>query len=242
MQVGDRTIQFYAISEQAISISFGDGIDMATNQRVMQCYRHLQRGSFDGFIEAIPAYATLTVIYNPLLVKKQTPAGKTVAEQVEEWLRDHIPGEEEPAGVPARMHHIPVCYDAAFAPDLAGIAQHRNISTEEVTARHSAPVYHVFMMGFLPGFAYLGIVDPVIAMPRLGAPRPAVPPGSVGIAGQQTGIYPLSSPGGWQLIGRCPVRLFDATASDPFLLKAGDCVQFHAISKKEFEQYNPLRS
>jgi inhibitor of KinA len=131
---------------------------------------------------------------------------------------------------------IPVCYDNEFAPDLQRMAQSKNISADEIVRIHIADTYRVYMLGFLPGFAYLGRLDKKIAMPRKSHPAP-VAAGSIGIAGNQTGIYPLASPGGWQIIGRTPLQLFDADRTEPTLLKAGDTVQFYSISKHEFETY-----
>jgi inhibitor of KinA len=148
-------------------------------------------------------------------------------------------GSGHPAPSPAAPHavvRIPVCYGGELGPDLDGVAAFGSVSTDEVIALHSAPTYRVFMLGFVPGFAYMGVVDARIAAPRRPTPRVRVPAGSVGIAGVQTGIYPTETPGGWQLIGRTPVKPFDARREKPFLMKAGDSVQFYPIDRAEFER------
>jgi KipI family sensor histidine kinase inhibitor len=131
---------------------------------------------------------------------------------------------------------IPVCYGAELGPDLASVASFAGMPEDEVVRVHSRATYRVFMLGFVPGFAYLGLVDERIAMPRQSTPRVRVPRGSVGIAGVQTGIYPAETPGGWQLIGRTPARPFDPARSEPFLMKAGDAVQFYSIERAEYDR------
>jgi inhibitor of KinA len=133
-----------------------------------------------------------------------------------------------------RTLKIPVCYEAAFAPDLAELATEKNLTTDEVIRLHTNTVYRVYMIGFLPGFPYMGKVDGRMATPRRSSPRTSIPAGSVGIAGEQTGIYPLSSPGGWNIIGRTPIRLFDKDRPEPVLLQPGDAVQFYSITEDEF--------
>ena len=131
---------------------------------------------------------------------------------------------------------IPVCYGAELGPDLAGVAAFAHLDEDAVVRAHTAVTYRVFMLGFVPGFAYLGIVDERISMPRHATPRLRVPAGSVAIAGVQTGIYPMETPGGWQVIGRTPIRPFDPDRAEPFLMKAGDAVQFYAIARDEFDR------
>jgi inhibitor of KinA len=132
---------------------------------------------------------------------------------------------------------IPVCYDAELGPDLAAVASFAGVSEADVVRVHTGATYRVFMLGFVPGFAYLGTVDERIAMPRRAAPRVRVPAGSVGIAGAQTGVYPAETPGGWQLIGRTPLKPFDPLREDPFLMKSGDAVQFFAIDRAEYDRW-----
>ena len=132
---------------------------------------------------------------------------------------------------------IPVCYGGELGPDLAAVASFARLPEADVVRRHAAGAYRVFMLGFVPGFAYLGIVDERIAMPRHASPRVRVPLGSVGIAGVQTGVYSAETPGGWQLIGRTPVKPFDPSRDDPFLMQAGDTVQFYPIDRDEYDRW-----
>jgi inhibitor of KinA len=130
---------------------------------------------------------------------------------------------------------IPVCYGGEFGPDLPAVAVFAGLAEHEVVQLHAAATYRVFMLGFVPGFAYLGMVDPRLSMPRRATPRVRVPAGSVGVAGIQTGVYPAETPGGWQLIGRTPVKPFDPTSMEPFLMKAGDAVEFYPIDRAEYD-------
>ncbi len=193
----------------------------------------LAENNFKGFIESVPAYASLAVFYDVQLVKKNYPVSttvfdfvKTFTEQLIEKLKDDVPE------VQRNTITIPVYYNG---DDLALIANEHQLPEEEVIRIHTSKIYRVFMVGFLPGFTYMGSVDDRIAMPRRSSPRIKVAAGSVGIAGFQTGIYPLDSPGGWQLLGQTPIKIFDKEKSNPCLLKAGDSVQFISISKATFE-------
>lgn len=181
---------------------------------------------------AVPGFTTVTVHYLPHLVQRDAPvapwtalAGRLSA------LASGLDDEQPPA---SRLVEIAVCYAPGFAPDLADVARHTGLAPDEVVARHTAPTYLVHMIGFLPGFAYLGGMDPRLATPRRATPRTAVPAGSVGIGGSQTGVYPIASPGGWHLIGRSATPLLDPGAASPSLLRAGDRVRFHAVSEAEF--------
>jgi len=187
-------------------------------------------------IEVVPAYRSINVYYDVLMLKKKTPNDRLVhehlKEMIEKILSEPISLEEKDE----RLIEIPVCYDADFAPDINAVAAANKITVEEVIALHLSKTYRVYMLGFLPGFSYLGEVDERIATPRKTEPAPVVA-GSVGIAGKQTGIYSLASPGGWQIIGRTPIKIFDAAAEDPVLLKPGDKVRFFSINKNEVKGY-----
>lgn len=188
-------------------------------------------------IEAVPAYSSLTIYYDVFKLHKSVAQGKTVSERMKELLEQRIQHFTEDAQTTNEVIRIPVCYHREFAPDIEELANKKNISPDDVIKIHSSKTYRVYMLGFLPGFAYMGQVEESIAMPRRMQPRQEVPAGSIGIAGRQTGIYPLASPGGWQIIGRTPVRLFNAEKDQPALLKAGDMVQFYSISQDEFANY-----
>ncbi len=227
--------RIFSLGDAAITIDFGNIIDVAINKEVIARFNQLQQQPIPGMIEAVPAYSSLTVHYDVMAIRKMSPAGQTAFEiikrQVEEWLLQPVLQNDKEE----RMIKIPVCYDTEFAIDIQQLATAKNISIEEVIRIHTSKSYKIYMLGFLPGFTYMGEVDEKIAIPR--KPQPVnIAAGSVGIAGKQTGIYPLASPGGWQIIGRTPVKLFDAESLTPTLLRVGDLVQFYAINKNEFEK------
>lgn len=208
------------VGDSALLIELGNSIDLALNQRVHALARQLQAAQLPGICAIVPAYANLLVHYDPLLLDY---------EQVEHWALAMIEQPTAQLGAAVtRCIEIPVHYGGEAGPDLAHVAAHCGLSEAEVIARHSNAIYQVYMMGFTPGFAYLGGLDPTLATPRLATPRVRVPAGAVGIAGNQTGIYPVASPGGWQLIGQTPLHLFDPQADPPTLLAPGDEVRFVA--------------
>ena len=180
----------------------------------------------------VPAYSSINVYFDLLNVKGQAPKDKLAYDHLKESVETLLLQPLSLEGKEERLIEIPVCYDPEFATDINSVAAINKISVEEVIALHVSKTYRVYMLGFLPGFAYLGEVDEIIATPRKPEPVP-VAPGSVGIAGRQTGIYSLASPGGWQIIGRTPVKLFDANADNPVLLRPGDRVRFFSINRNE---------
>ena len=191
------------------------------------------KNNFKGFVETVPAYASLAVFYDVKTVKKNYPVGSTVFDFVKIFTEQLLMQlNSEGTELQSITITIPVYYNG---DDLALIATTHQLSAEEVIRIHTSKIYRVFMVGFLPGFTYMGSVDERIATARKSSPRIKVPAGSVGIAGFQTGIYPLDSPGGWQLLGQTPVKIFDKEKTGPCLLKAGDQVQFISISKATFE-------
>jgi inhibitor of KinA len=176
--------------------------------------------------DIVVGFSTVTVYFDPLAVEGTWVEGEAAAA-----ARDASAAEPETSEA---MLDVPVCYGGAFGPDLPEIAARAGFSEDEVVARHVGPVYRVYLLGFLPGFAYMASVDPGIATPRRSTPRRQVPPGSVGIAGRQTGIYPGAAPGGWNLVGRTPVRPYDPARRDPFLFRPGDRVRFRAVTAAEY--------
>jgi inhibitor of KinA len=208
-------------------VEFEERIDPAVNASAIALAEAIQQAQIAGVRDVVPTYRSVAIYFDPL----RTPAGAL-------WQR--LEAEAARAGVAAietaAPLRIPVCYGGTCGPDLHAVAQFAHTSEADVISMHTAVTYRVFMLGFVPGFAYLGIVDSRIAMPRHSAPRVRVPAGSVGIAGVQTGVYPAETPGGWQLIGRTPTKPYDAERSEPFLMKAGDAVQFYAIDQSTFEQ------
>jgi KipI family sensor histidine kinase inhibitor len=207
-------------------VEFEERVDPIVNARAIALSHSIAARALKGIRDIVPTYRTVAVHFDPL---KTDVAG--LFRYLDQEAAQSLPG------VPATGEtiRIPVCYGGAYGPDLESVAAFAKASVDEVVLLHTAVRYRVFMLGFVPGFAYLGSVDPRIASPRRETPRVRVPRGSVGIAGEQTGVYPQETPGGWQLIGRTPVALFDASRSDPFLLEPGDHVEFYAIAAAEFE-------
>jgi inhibitor of KinA len=229
--------RIFPLGDNAITVDFGNVIDLQINKKVISLFHQLKLQPVTGMIEAVPAYNSLTIYYDVIELRKSTTSGNSAFEkiknEVELFLEKPLTGifDEE-----VELIRIPVCYEREFATDIEKIAATKRITSEEIIKIHTSKKYKIYMMGFLPGFAYMGELDETIAMPRKTQPV-QTPSGSVGIAGRQTGIYPLTSPGGWQIIGRTPLKLFDANRAIPSLLKAGDTIQFYSITKNEFESY-----
>jgi inhibitor of KinA len=223
----------FPLGDAALTIDFGNTIDEALNGKVLRLFYRLQ--AFSPFIkDIVPAYSSLTVYYDVASLRtKEASAFEAMKAIIEPFLRE----EENTGLIKNRQVKIPVCYAKKFAPDMDELAAQKNLSVEEVIGLHTARIYRVFMIGFLPGFAYMGKIDEKIGTPRRSQPRTNVPAGSVGIAGEQTGIYPLASPGGWNIIGRTPLKLFDANRKESVLLQPGDELKFYAITEDEFENY-----
>ncbi len=213
--------------DRGLLAEYGDGIDPEVNRRVRAMAAVLRARPPAGVVEVVPTYRSLLVTYDPL----ETGAGR---------LREAIDALEDRLGeipVPEpRTVEIPVCYGGAYGPDLGFVAETHDLAEEDVVAIHAGTLYQIYMIGFTPGFPFLGGLDPRLHTPRLDTPRTAVPAGSVGIANDQTGIYPVTSPGGWRLIGRTPLKLFDPARADPFLYRAGDRIRFVAIGEDAFRR------
>lgn len=227
-------IQISPLGDAAIIISFGDVISPAIHAWVKAFAKKLHNHSFPGFIELVPAYTTVTIFYNPWICSEK---GKhNPYEQATNFILEQLHQLKAETEITARTVEIPVCYGGQFGPDLEFVASHNNLSPAEVINIHSGGTYLVYMIGFAPGFPYLGGMDERIAAPRKNSPASLIPAGSVGIAGLQTGIYSLPTPGGWQLIGRTPLNLFNPKQQPPNLLQAGDRVQFFPITQAEYEE------
>ncbi|GAB2649460.1 5-oxoprolinase subunit B [Emticicia sediminis] len=218
--------KIFPLSDSAITIDFGNVIDEKINDIVMQLYQSCTKNAFVGMKEAMPAYASLTIFYDVFQVRKNYISFKSAYDFVEDFLIKSYENIGKTESYVARTIEIPVIYDGE---DLSYVADYHQISEAQVIELHTAPTYRVYMMGFLPGFAYMGGLDARIATPRRATPRTKVPAGSVGIAGNQTGIYPSESPGGWQLIGRTELELYTPNATEITLLRAGDLIKFIAL-------------
>ena len=208
---------FKPLGDSALLVQLGDKIDSAINQRVHALNALLQTNSIAGIVETVPAYCTLLIHYDPLIL---------TFDQVKRWVRDEMTQLADSFHRTPRRLEIPIRYGGASGLDLETVAAAKNISIADVIRIHSEREYTVYMMGFTPGFPYLGTLDERLSMPRMESPRTLVKAGSVAIAGSQTGIYPLDSPGGWHLIGWTPLKLFDPTRESPFLFAPGDVIKF----------------
>jgi inhibitor of KinA len=226
--------KIFALGDSALVIDFGNLIDEPINQLVHSLFYHFKNNPLLGVIETVPAYSSLTVYYDVLTIRKKINSDDTAFESLSSEINKILSNQRTDTALQGELISIPVCYEKEFAHDLEWIAIQNNISLEEIISLHTAASYHVYMLGFLPGFAYMGLVNDKISVPRKQKPV-TVEAGSVGIAGKQTGIYPLSSPGGWQIVGRTPMKLFDKEKESPTLIKSGDSVQFYSITKDEFE-------
>lgn len=230
-------IRFFQISENAISLEFGDDINEETLGRISGLNECIKQNPFAGLLSTIPAYTTLTLYFNPVgLMNEPNLKGSTTLDKISGYIKSINVETKNDQQTNHQIIQIPVCYDPTFGFDLQELSSFYQLKKEEIVEIHSNSVYTVYMTGFVPGFPYLGGLSEKLTAPRKQNPRPAIPPGSVGIAGQQTGIYPLETPGGWQIIGRTPLKLFDVNRQQPSLLKAGDKLKFEPISLKEFEQ------
>jgi inhibitor of KinA len=216
------------ISEKAVTVTFGHAIDPAVHARVLGLSDWLHANPFPGMVAVMPAYTTATVYFDPQEVRKQwgviSPA-RAVAGMLEQVLPD-IPPREQAPGV---VTEIPVRYGGEYGPDLSLVARRLRLAEADVIRLHTEAVYTVYMIGFLPGFPYMGPLAPALELPRRESPRMRVPAGSVAIAGPQTGVYPQASPGGWHLIGMTEMTLFDPNVHPPCPLESGGQVRFVAL-------------
>jgi inhibitor of KinA len=228
----------YSLGDQAVSLEFdGHDIDQSLHETLVAMKHWIEADSFAGFRDAVLGYRSLSITYN-LSEVANSGVGGSVSEFVKQKLKQaHLFAIENKSKIAPRQIRVPVCYSPKFALDLDGISQRNQISAEELIKLHTSICYNVYLIGFLPGFPYLGFVDPKLEMPRHQSPRPVVPAGSVGIAGKQTGIYPFDSPGGWQIIGRTPIKLFDPSANPPVQIEAGDVVTFYSVDENEFDHF-----
>lgn len=220
------------LGDTALRIELGEAISPEVNRRVRAACAGLERAAIPGVVEWVPDYTAVTVHYRPHAVRFGD-----LCRAVEAAI-----GEGDTADAPpARVVTLPVHYGGEHGPDLGFVAEHRQLRVEEVIELHSGPEYLVYMIGFAPGFPYLGGLPERLATPRLEKPRLSVPKGSVGIGGSQTGVYSVASPGGWRLIGRTPVALYDPKREPPALLEAGDRVRFRPVSLTEYREIEATR-
>jgi len=226
-------MQFAPLGDSAVMITLGDTIDERTHRLVRAASTRIRGDPPPGFVDLVPAFVSIVVHYDPSAAARRGDA--TPHECVVSFLRERLASlDVEELGAP-RVVEIPVCYGGDLGPDLDDVARAHGLTADEVIELHSGAEYLVYMVGFMPGFAYLGGLPERIATPRRKTPRTAVPAGTVGIGGRQTGVYPLVSPGGWNLIGKTPVKIFDIAREEPTLLVTGDRVRFRPISRAQFD-------
>lgn len=221
------TPRIVPLCDSAIAIEFENEIDPEINARVVAYARHVAYKGWSGILDIVPTYRSITIHFDPFQWDFAVLIDRL------EGLSRHTVAEPESQAV---LHEIPVLYGDEWGPDLEDVATFANLLPAQAVALHASIRYRVYMLGFSPGFPYLGLLHKALAMPRLSTPRMKVPAGSVGIADRQTGIYPSATPGGWRLIGRTPTILSRRTGPTPFLLKPGDLVQFRPIDRNEFDR------
>ena len=218
------------MGDRAVLVEMGEGIHPGINQKIRTLYSGIAARSIRGLIDLVPSYRSLMVVFNPLVIS---------LDSLKSQLNEIWNSLDEAQLPEPRTVEMPVVYGGEYGPDLEWIADYHHISPQEVIRLHTQPVYQVYMIGFMPGYPYLGEVPDKIVTPRRKTPRTHVPAGSVGIAQRQTGIYPVASPGGWQIIGRTPVRLFNPREEPPCLIEMGDYVKFSEITEQELLEWQP---
>ena len=220
-----QNIKVVPEGDSGLLIQFEQVISPAINQRIAAIVKLIRAQQISGIIDMIPTYCSLLINYNP-----QAISYKELHHRIESIVKMDTKTES----ITKKVYEIPTCYGGKYGPDLKNIAEHAGLSEEEVIRIHSSSDYLIYMLGFLPGFTYLGGLDERIHTPRLANPRVLIPAGSVGIGGSQTGIYPVDSPGGWQLRGMTPVKTYDPNRAEPILVQAGDYIRFVPVSEEEY--------
>lgn len=225
----------FPLGDHAVTFSLGNTIQIQNHHKLMGMLDWLRQHPFPALLDIVVAYNSITVVYDLYLLhtQEETESGSTFVRDL--LLKAYQQSAVQRGAAPA-IKRIPVCYGSPFAPDMEYVVSEKSLSREQVIALHTGRAYQVYMIGFLPGFPYMAEVDPLLLLPRKSVPRRKVEAGSVGIAGVQTGIYPVVSPGGWQIIGRTPLRIFNLQGHPPAMLEPGDQVQFYEITPSEFRK------
>lgn len=218
-------IRFLPAGDTAVIVEFGRNIDRALSGRVLRLSDRIRAAGLPGVVETVPTFRSLAIHYDPIV---------TTAATIEAAARQFLDDAESEAK-PARLWRVPACYEEPYGPDLADVAQRTGLSRDAVVELHASTQFHVYMVGFLPGFPYMGDLPAPLVLPRRTDPRLRVPPGSIAMAMAMTGIYPVESPGGWHLIGATPIKLFDLSWPQPAQLNPGDAVRFDPITAESFE-------
>ena len=218
-------IKYIPAGDRSVVMEFGNSINPEINWKIRNMVSTIENGKLNGISEIIPTYRSILIIYDPLAIEYNS---------LIDYLKQAVNNLGDSSEGQARIVELPTVYGGEYGPDIEFVADHNNLTVEEVIKLHSSTDYLLYMLGFTPGFGYLGGMSKKIETPRLQVPRTKIPAGSTGIAGSQTGIYPIDSPGGWQLIGRTPVKLYDPLGTPPILLNAGDYVRFVPVSEEEY--------
>ena len=217
--------QYLICGDSALNIEFGNEISEEINKKIRAASALIENREISGISEVVPTYRSLMIHYDPLIIEYEELI--SILKGIEENIKNVELYSPE-------IIEIPVLYGGQYGPDIENVAMHNKLTVEEVIKIHTSAEYLIYMLGFTPGFPYLGGMDKRIATPRLHSPRTKIPAGSVGIAGEQTGIYPVQSPGGWQLIGSTPIELFNPDSENPILLKSGNYIVFKSIDEEEY--------
>jgi inhibitor of KinA len=223
----------FSLGDHALTIKLSDTVDEVVNQKIISLFHHLKKQTIPGVKDLIPAYNSITVVYDVAVIRKNNSCSISFIKNEIEHAVINCDFTTTPS---TKIIEIPVCYDVSFGIDLEEMSQQKQISIDEIIQLHCSKTYRVYMIGFIPGFAYMASVDKKIITNRKQKPRTKVVAGSVGIAGEQTGIYPFDSPGGWNIVGQTPFKLFDAKREKPVLLEAGDEIKFVSIDLDEFNK------
>lgn len=226
-----QNIRILTAGDSSLLVEFGKEISTEINRKITATVQMMKEQHIEGVVDVIPAFCSLLINYDPRVISY---------EEIKERMQNIVKLDVQAGAQSRRIYEIPVCYGGEYGPDIQNIAEHAGLSQEEVIKIHSSRDYLIYMLGFLPGFTYLGGLDERIHTPRLANPRIKINAGSVGIGGSQTGIYPLDSPGGWQLMGMTPVKTYDPKREKPILVEAGDYIRFVPVDEAEYKRIKEM--